>query len=333
MQAIAEHEGVTPDFFRETILAGGQPAVLRGLVADWPAVGHGNNSPAALAAYLKRLDAGKPVDFLAAPPEVAGDMFYREDMRGFNFDRSKQRISTVLDALIAHIDNPAPPTLSMQSMPVEEGMPAFARENPLPLPQKANLQRLWIGNKVSVAPHFDLYENIACVVAGRRRFTLFPPEQLPNLYVGPFDFSPAGAPVSMVKPNAPDFERYPRYRDALAAALTAELEPGDAVYIPYMWWHGVESLTPFNMLCNFWWNDHRPAGSPFDAMMHAFVIFASLPQSQRAIWRGMFDRYVFRTDGNPLDHLPPEHRGALGGLDAAGSAAMKKWIAQNLMRG
>jgi hypothetical protein len=40
-----------------------------------------------------------------------------------------------------------------------------------------------------VQTHFDLPSNIACVVGGLRRFTLFPPEQLPNLYVGPLEFN------------------------------------------------------------------------------------------------------------------------------------------------
>ena len=31
-----------------------------------------------------------------------------------------------------------------------------------------------------------------------------------------------------------------------ASAQTAELEPGDAIYIPYFWWHHVRSLTGFN---------------------------------------------------------------------------------------
>ena len=47
--------------------------------------------------------------------------------------------------------------------------------------------------------HFDESYNVACVMAGRRRFTLFPPEQVGNLYIGPLDFAPTGAAMSMVQ--------------------------------------------------------------------------------------------------------------------------------------
>src|SRR5206468_367295 len=81
-----------------------------------------------------------------------------------------------------------------------------------------------------------------------RRFTLFPPEQLQNLYVGPLDFNPAGQAISLVDHAAPDLERFPRYAEALQHAQVAELEAGDAIFIPSMWWHAVEALAPFNAL-------------------------------------------------------------------------------------
>ena len=52
--------------------------------------------------------------------------------------------------------------------------------------------RLWLGNAIKVATHYDQMENIGIVVTGRRRFTLFPPEQVANLYMGPIELTPAG---------------------------------------------------------------------------------------------------------------------------------------------
>src|SRR3546814_2525666 len=57
----------------------------------------------------------------------------------------------------------------------------------------------------------------------------------------------------MVDLAAPDLTRYPRFAEALAHAMTAELEPGDAIYIPGLWWHDVQAAGPFNVLVNYWW--------------------------------------------------------------------------------
>jgi len=45
-----------------------------------------------------------------------------------------------------------------------------------PLLDKSIAPTMWMGNQAMVAPHYDPYDNLAAVVAGRREFTLFPPE-------------------------------------------------------------------------------------------------------------------------------------------------------------
>ncbi|MFX6149073.1 cupin-like domain-containing protein, partial [Acinetobacter baumannii] len=86
-------------------------------------------------------------------------------------------------------------------------------------------------------------------------FTLFPPDQFGNLYLGPLDNTPAGRAVSMVDFAEPDFAAHPRFREALAHAQVAELEPGDAIFIPSMWYHHVEGRSAFNVLINYWWRE------------------------------------------------------------------------------
>jgi hypothetical protein len=170
-----------------------------------------------------------------------------------------------------------------------------------------------MGNAARVAAHVDLMENVGVVVAGRRRFTLFPPGQIANLYPGPLELTPAGTPVSLVDLQAPDLDRFPRFADALAAAETAVLGPGDAVYIPYHWWHAVDSLEPVNLFVNYWWNPARKdLGNPYDALMYAFFALRELPDDQREAWRHVFDHYVFKTGGDPAAHIPAAARGALG---------------------
>jgi hypothetical protein len=190
-----------------------------------------------------------------------------------------------------------------------------------------------VGNRVTVPAHYDLSYNIACVVAGRRRFTLFPPEQLVNLYVGPLEYTLAGQPISMVRLERPDHERYPKFREAWAQAQVAELAPGDALFIPYMWWHHVESLEPFNVLVNYWWDDMPPwNGSPFEVLLHGLMAIRSLPPQRREIWRKVFDHYVFQTGGDPVAHLTQPQRGIQGTPSAQLADMVRKHLLQVMSR-
>jgi len=319
--AVPEWHNVDAQTFRERIFPGNRPAVLRGLVAGWPAVAEGRKSPQATADYLLGLEQGGPLPLITADPAIKGRLFYREDMRSANFDRRPAPLATGLQTLLAHLTDPDPPAVFMESAPLPDCLPTFAGLHRLDLLDASIVPRIWIGNRVTVQTHYDFYSNIGCVVAGRRRFTLFPPEQLPNLYPGPMDVTLAGVPVSMVRLEEPDYVRYPRFRLALEHAQVVELEPGDALFIPYAWWHRVESLTAFNILVNYWWNDNKFPLSPLDSLLHAIFALRDLPIEQRAVWRNLFDYYVFQMSGDPLGHLAPEARGLMG---ARGEQALQR---------
>jgi len=318
--------------FREEILPAGRPVVLKDLVKDWPAVRAGRDSPRALADYLRGFDRGKQVAVLEGPPSIRGHFFYRDDMRGMNFERRPATISATIERLLAQASDPNPAALYIESTPTSEHLPAFAGENVNPLLPPAISPRVWIGNTLVVQTHFDLSSNIACVVGGRRRFTLFPPGQLPNLYVGPIEFNISGPPISMVSLRNPDFARFPRFAEALAASQVAELTPGDAIFIPFGWWHHVEALEPFNVLANYWWNDARQAGSPFDCMLHAILSLRDLPDEQRAVWRTLFEHYVFTPGDESMAHLPREQRGMLGPPSPERTQAIRAILARTFSR-
>jgi hypothetical protein len=319
--------------FRDEIIPANRPAVLRGLIRDWPAVQAGLRSARALCDYIQGFDSARAVDVLIGDPAIKGRFFYSEDLAGLNFERRPEKISALLERLLAHLDEANPPALSIQSASIPEFLPRFADQNSIELADPSAVPRIWIGNSITVATHYDISDNLACVVGGRRRFTFFPPEQIRNLYVGPIHFTPAGQPVSMVSLDEPDLVRYPRYQQALAAAQTAELEPGDAVYIPYFWWHHVKSLERFNVLVNYWWdNAGTHFGSPYDCLLHGFLTLRHLPANQRAAWRALFDHYVFQTDGDPVAHLPPERRGALAPMTAELAAHIRAALLKRLQR-
>jgi mannose-6-phosphate isomerase-like protein (cupin superfamily) len=335
-QAIAaarEWHNADAGVFRDQIVAANQPAVLRGLIKHWPAVQAGLDGPRALCDYIKGFDSGGSVDLLIGEPSIHGRFFYREDLKSLNFERRPGKISEALELLLAHQDDSSPPAIAIQSASIPQRLPHFADQNTISLPPPAAIPRIWIGNRITVAAHYDISDNIACVVGGRRRFTFFPPEQIANLYVGPIHFTPAGQPVSMVPLERPDLRRYPRFQHALAAAQSAELEPGDAVYIPYFWWHHVQSLDRFNILVNYWWDDASVQfGSPYDCLLHGFLTLRHLPARQRAAWRAVFDHYVFQSGDDPVAHLPPENRGALGAMTPELAAHIRAALLKRLQR-
>jgi hypothetical protein len=313
LRPIAEYSGVNKVEFRENIRPLGQPAVLRGVAAEWPAVVAAQRSDEDLIAYLQRFGVGRPVAAIVGAPEIEGRFFYTDDFRALNFQRGMSTLDSFLDRMLRDRENPRPYAIAVQSEEVPVLMPGFENENRTDLVDTNVTPRAWIGNRIRVAPHYDLMENIGVVVAGRRHFTLFPPDQLKNLYVGPFELTPAGTPVSVVDTHNPDLERFPRFAEALKCAQVAELGPGDAIYIPFHWWHGVDSLEPVNLFINYWWNDARSTtGNPYDALLHALYAIKRLPAEQRAVWRIDFDHYVFALDGDPVDHLPEHARGVLG---------------------
>ena len=308
---------VTAEQFRAEIFPAAHPVILKNAFAKWPAIEAAKRSDAAAVEYVAAFDRGEPVETIFGDPSIRGRFFYSDDLKGLNFSRRPAPIKESLHRILQSRDDKTLGTTYIQSVPTPGTLPGFAEASPMPFAPPGTEPRIWLGNELTVQTHFDLSHNVAVVVAGRRRFTLFPPEQLRNLYVGPFELTLAGPPVSMVRLDAPDHEKFPRFREALAHGVVAELEPGDGLYIPYFWWHHVQSLESFNILVNYWWNETSGLGSPFDCMLHALLTVRDLPAPMRRAWQAMFEHYVFEQDGPPVDHLPPHARGALGPLPPA----------------
>ncbi len=335
MQPIRELRTLTPRQFREEILPAGQPVVIRGLVNDWPIVAASRQSDTAFCDYIRQFDQGFEVNTAYGPPSTGGRLFYNDDLSGLNSRIAPARLTGTLDSLLKHADDDSPPLIAVQSVIIERYLPGLQRENRLPeglVPEDIE-PRLWLGGRAAIAAHYDPSENIACCVAGKRRFTLLPPDQVENLYVGPFELTPAGATISMVDFDQPDYDRFPRFREAEAAAFTADLGPGDAVYIPYLWWHHVRSLDAVNGLVNYWWSPiPEGAGDPRNALLHAMLAFRNLPTSYQRAWKAMFNHYVFDEDGTAGDHLPENRRGILGKQAPDTIKRLKQALARALSR-
>jgi hypothetical protein len=321
----------------DELLAADRPALLRGVARHWPLVRRGLEGPAQAAAYLKSFDGGKPILVYVGEPAIRGRFFYDEALTALNFKTERLPLSEALDRLLASADEGAG-SLYIGSTDVDVYLPGLRAENDLALDYPtfrhgSPLVGAWIGNRTVASAHYDISNNLACSLIGRRRFTLFPPDQVANLYPGPLEPTPGGQVVSMVDFSAPDFERFPRFRDAIAAAEVAELEPGDVLFYPALWWHHVEALQPFNVMINYWWNV-SPAfiDSPQTTLLHALLSLRNRPDTEKRAWRALFDYYIFGSAERAGAHLPPHARGDLAPMDEIKARRLRARLLQKLNR-
>lgn len=327
--------GVDRARFEAEIQPAQRPALLKGVVADWPIVEAVRARGAEAALEDARAVGNCDLDMFSAPPEVAGRYSYTEDVSDVNFTRARTTLHELFDQLVAHRDDDAPPGMYSSAVPLRDALAGLAEACPMPLldPEEERLTSLWVGNRGRTAAHWDLPQNLACVIAGRRRFTLFPIEQAKNLYIGPLDRTLAGQATSLVDFHAPDLERFPKFAEAWAHAEIADLEPGDALYLPSVWLHHVEALDPIGMMINFWWRDGpKHLITPMLTLMHGLLTVRDLPEAERARWRSLFDLYLFQTDGDPMAHLPDAARGVFGEPTPETLARVRAMLSRSLNR-
>ncbi|WP_375271755.1 cupin-like domain-containing protein [Sphingomonas sp.] len=308
------------------------PFVVRGLVADWPLVRAARRSGREARTYLLQRARDVPFPVAVGDPASGGRMFYDEAMR-LNFRSAEAKLPDIFARIDAVEDDAGAPPLYLSSIDVRNFFPGLHEANHVPLGVADYLASIWIGTRTRVAAHNDTPNNLACVAAGRRRFTVFPRDQYANLYLGPVDNTPGGRAVSMVDFHAPDSERFPRFDEALSHARTVELDAGDAIYMPGMWWHHVEGLAPFNILVNYWWRT-TPAylGNPQDALNHAMMSIRDLPEDEKAHWRDLFDFYVFGDAAAAAAHIPADARGVLAPLTSETAGRIRGFLLRQLSR-
>lgn len=320
------------------LIAEGRPAILRGIARDLPLVAAGLEGAGSAIAWLKRFDGGRPVTAYVGDPAIAGRFGYTEDCTGLNFARESGPLSGYLDRLLAGLGDPDAPAIYIGSTDIDLYLPGLRAEAALPFgdPQLAEhppLVSIWIGNRTTASAHFDMSNNIAVTLVGRRRFTLFSPDQVRNLYPGPLDLTPAGQVVTMVDLHDPDLARHPRFAEAIAAAEVAEMEPGDALIYPALWWHQVEALDGFNAMINYWWNaSPKFMDTPQNTLLHALLSLRDRPEHEKQGWRALFEHYVFGDPEEARAHLPEQAWGNLGPMDDMKARRLRALLLNKLNR-
>jgi len=133
---------------------------------------------------------------------------------------------------------------------------------------KGSLYRknIWFGGpQGTVSPcHYDPFHNVLCQVIGEKEVILFDPCHTEALYPA---LHTVQKNTSQVDISRPDLMTYPLYEDILRSIETKKgivgdaamlsigrtiLYPGDAVYIPFKWWHYCKT-SKLSCSINFWW--------------------------------------------------------------------------------
>jgi hypothetical protein len=95
----------------------------------------------------------------------------------------------------------------------------------------------------------------------------------------------------------------------------------------------VESTAPLNGLINYWWDAFSSGpDAPYTSLLFALITISERPPAERQAWKAFFDHYVFRSNGHPLAHLPPEQHGLLGPLKPDNYSKIRARI-MRLLRG
>lgn len=121
----------------------------------------------------------------------------------------------------------------------------FNREDFIP-PQ------LWLGSVPTHIPtsslHRDPLTGFLLQVIGRKRLDLYSADQADLLY--PMQAYNLYQPC-WFKPEAPEYDRYPRAREATCLSVT--LNPGELLVQPAGWFHQVYALESPNMSASYFW--------------------------------------------------------------------------------
>ncbi|CAH9051459.1 unnamed protein product [Cuscuta epithymum] len=110
---------------------------------------------------------------------------------------------------------------------------------------------LWMNSaKTRSSTHYDIYNNLLCVVSGCKQVSLWPPSASPFLY--PLPLYGEASNHSAIMLGSPDLSLYPRAKYLEEHSQIVVLQAGDALFIPEGWYHQVDS-EDLTIGVNFWW--------------------------------------------------------------------------------
>ncbi len=213
-------------FYREHV-APNTPVVLPDALAAWPALG--TWSPAYFRARVGearvRVMTGRDAD-----PR------YHQNQETNWVEMAMAAYADRVEAV--GVSNDFYMVASNRNLARPELAPLMADLAPMPAVVEPTLTadrcQMWFGPAGTRTPlHRDTHPVLLCQVLGRKVFHLVQPREMALVlheegYYAPLDL------------EAPDLACFPDFADA--EVLTVELGPGDALYIPWNWWHQARAL-------------------------------------------------------------------------------------------
>jgi len=240
-----------------------EPLILTGGMANWRIFGDLSRlaNESEQLSYLKTMMGQVKVDIAIIPAVKKGLLGVAPELGGPDHSIRSERkygFSQVCSMISRSLSDKSSPRIYMQSHAVQNFPDLCKRIGRLPeaipssIDNARKFRRVWIGSGGHIVNlHYDDNMNFCFMLAGQKRFTLFPFHALPNLYPAPLDKGIGGAPASCVRLSPPDFKKYPRLEIALKEMRVAHLKPGEILYLPPYWWHHVESIG-LNAMINEW---------------------------------------------------------------------------------
>ena len=222
--------------FEQRYVRTSTPVILTGMMADWPARRLWSFDYFADKFGSCRVTAGKTRGGVVEMSDADGipqvEIEFGQYVQMVREGRANCYVlSPVSEEIPALLDDVVPPSAYVNA--------------------RFHATRLWVSADQTCSPlHRDWPENLYGQVFGRKRFLLVPRDQTARVYSRPFY---SGVPnFSRLDAEQPDYERFPKFRDVPRAVI--EVNAGEFLYIPRMWWHQVRSLEASASI-NFWFGN------------------------------------------------------------------------------
>jgi len=275
LYAITEVERIPPpsplEFYREYV-AQNKPVIIQGGISQWKALTQWDNQY--LRNVLKDFNVTVAVTPNGRADAVVDDKYFVKPidklMKFSDFmDILEKKVFAGPVHYIQHQNSNFSTEFQQLWKDIDVNSLSWAQEAFGAPPDAINF---WMGDESSVTSlHKDHYENIYCVIAGEKHFTLFPPTDYPILYEKEYisatyveengnfrvveDTPPLKVPWISIDPIFPNLPKYPKFSKAKPIRCT--VKAGEVLYLPSLYFHHVTQQPDENgrvIAVNFWYD-------------------------------------------------------------------------------